>query len=176
MLQIQQNLSVRRIPRTPGPDSLLSTPVCADTGAQCKDLQLNILEILEAESQRIMHSLRSYPGTPSTFIDTWDSVEEGDRLHVTLKNKNNDDSVEFSGVGGETQIHLLRYRLLAAGKILPSHAIWNERRLFSCFNATERPTFRPFEPLPERLYYFAVLTGFPSTSTDQSNALPALPR
>ncbi len=87
MLQIQQNLSFRRIPRTPGPDGLLSAPVRADSGAQCKDLQLNILEILEAVSQRIMHSLRSYPGTPSTFIDTWDSVEEGVRLHVTLKIK-----------------------------------------------------------------------------------------
>lgn len=74
---------------------------------QCKDLQLNIVETLDAMSQRIMHSLRSYPGTPSTFIDTWDSVEEGIRLHVTLKNKNNDDSVEFSGVGGDSKAQRL---------------------------------------------------------------------
>lgn len=119
MLQIQQNLSVRRIPRTPGPDSLLTAPVCADTGAQCKDLLLNISEILDAKSQRIMYSLRSNPGTPSTFTDIWDSVEERVRLHVTLKNKNNDDSAEFSGVGGETKTHLRRSRLFAPGDTSP---------------------------------------------------------
>lgn len=124
VLQLQQNLSVRWIPRTPGPDSLLSAPVCADAGAQCEDLQLNILETLDAKSQRFIDALRSYPGTPSTFIDTWDRVEEGVRLHVTLKNKNNDDSVEFSGVGGETKTHLRRYRLFAAGKMSLSRAIW----------------------------------------------------
>lgn len=117
MLQIQQNLSVRRIPRSPGPDSLLTAPVCADAGAQCKDLQLNILETLDTMSLRIMHPLRSYPGTPSTFIDTGDSVEEGVRLHVTLKIKITTDSVEFSGVGGETKTHLRRYQLFAACKI-----------------------------------------------------------
>ena len=72
-----------------------------------------------------MNPLRSYPGTPSTFIDIWDGVEEGLRLHVTLKNKNNDDSVEFSGVGGETKTHLRRYRLFAASEISTSQAICN---------------------------------------------------
>lgn len=117
MLQIQQNLSVRRLPRTPGPSSLLSSRPTAELSAQIQPhsraswlFSVNVL------------SPRSYPGTVSTFIDTWARVEEeeeGLRLHVTVENKNNDDSAEFSGVGGETKIHLQRYRLIPAGDILP---------------------------------------------------------
>lgn len=70
-------------------------------------------------------SLRSYPGTLSTFIHTWASVDEEEelRLHVTLENKNNDDSAEFSGVGGETRIHLKSYRLIPAGDKFNSQAM-----------------------------------------------------
>lgn len=70
-------------------------------------------------------SLPSYPGTMSTFIHTWASVEEEEelRLHVTLQNKNNDDSAEFSGLGGETRIHLKCYRLIPAGDKFHSQAM-----------------------------------------------------
>lgn len=49
--------------------------------------------------------------------------EEELRLHVTLENKNNDDSAEFSGVGGETRIHLKSYRLIPAGDKFNSQAM-----------------------------------------------------
>lgn len=49
--------------------------------------------------------------------------EEELRLHVTLQNKNNDDSAEFSGLGGETRIHLKCYRLIPAGDKFRSQAI-----------------------------------------------------
>lgn len=50
---------------------------------------------------------------------TVDTVEEKIRIHVTLKNYNNHDSVEFSGVGGEIKTHLRRYWYFTVGDISP---------------------------------------------------------
>lgn len=98
-LRLPQNQSVRRIPRTPGPGRLLCAPVRADAGAQWTDLQLHILATHNEQPQRLMHTVRSYPGTGSTVANE-DSVEEEALLHVTLKQKNIDDLLEFAGVGG----------------------------------------------------------------------------
>lgn len=107
MPQIRQNLSIRRIPLSRPRQSTL----CVDTGAQCKGLKLNILESLCVMSQRFMLSLRSYPGTTSTFTDTCKRRGPTPRH---LKNKYNDDSVKFSGVGGDTKTHPLWLLVIAA--------------------------------------------------------------
>lgn len=124
MLQIQQNLSAGFL-GLQAPTVPLSAPLCADSGAQCEDfrLQLNILEILDAASQTLMCPLRSYPVTPSLFLLTHEAVWKKGSTPRHLKNKNNDDSVEFSGVGGETNTHLQAYRLFTAGSMSSSHAV-----------------------------------------------------
>lgn len=84
-------------------ESPLSSGMRRKTGSKSKPVRTSWKKISFLHpSVRPRHSWCTYPGTPSTFIDTWAEVEEGDRLHVTSKNKNNDDSAEFSGVGGDS--------------------------------------------------------------------------
>lgn len=72
---------------------------------------------------------------PSYFTDTRNSVLNGVRLHVTLKIKNNDDSIDFSGVGGGTKTHLRRSQLLAIGNISSSQTVFYD--IFPCFNGNK---------------------------------------
>lgn len=69
-------------------------------------------------------------------------MEEGVRLHVTLKNKNNDDSAEFSGVGGEAKT----LRLFAADDMPPSQPVGHFPGLFRSPSATENQHLARLSP------------------------------
>lgn len=74
----KRNPSVRWIPRTSGRGGRLRAALRADAGARCEDLtpQLDSRRLLDSMQRRIIHSLRSRPGTAGAVDDTWDSVEE----------------------------------------------------------------------------------------------------
>lgn len=109
---ISQNKYIHRILRTPGPVTASFAPKCRDTGAHGEYLQQSILETL------VLTYTDEFLTRCTALFITFEPVDEGIWLHVTLKKYYNNVSAEFSGVGGE--IKTRRYRWSAALDINPN--------------------------------------------------------
>lgn len=112
----------------------------------------------------------------ATFVlPTHQTVKKNDPTPRHLRNKNNDGSVKFSGVGGETKTHLPPgLHLIRSQDLLASPKV-SDGGLFSCLIEGKNNIYTVCIPARIDSIIFALLTGFPSPSVNQSCALLSLP-